>query len=123
MSSPRAASQVERAQALGDRVRALRRGRKLKQSELAAQIHMSPSSLSRLENAVHGPPPDEVIVKLAKALETDTEELFRLAGRNIGGPSFERQVLGELRQLRRELRAGFDRIEATIAALRAERQA
>lgn len=65
---------------------------------------MSPGNLSRLENGEHGPPSDEVIAKLADVLDADNGELFRLAGRDVGGESFERQVLSELRGLRRDMR-------------------
>jgi transcriptional regulator with XRE-family HTH domain len=78
---------------------------------------MSPGNLSRLENGEHGPPADEVITKLADILDIDAAELFKLAGRDVGGASFEQQVLSELHRLRRELRAGFDRLDATVAAL------
>lgn len=119
MSSRRPTSQAERAHAFGARIRAIRRAKKLTQRQVAERLPMSPGNLSRLENGEHGPPPDEVIVKLADALNADTAELFRLAGRDIGGASFERQVLSELQRLRRELRTGFDRLDAAIAASRA----
>ena len=72
---------------------------------------MSPGNLSRLENGEHGPPADEVIAKLAELLDIDVAELFKLAGRDVGGVSFEAQVLAELQQLRREVRAGFKRLD------------
>jgi transcriptional regulator with XRE-family HTH domain len=78
---------------------------------------MSPGNLSRLENGEHGPPADEVIAKLAGILDIDVTELYKLAGRDVGGSSFEAQVLGELEQLRREMRAGFKRLDAAIAEL------
>jgi transcriptional regulator with XRE-family HTH domain len=78
---------------------------------------MSPGNLSRLENGEHGPPADEVIAKLADILDIDPAELFKLAGRDVGGVSFEQQVLSELHRLRREMRAGFDRLDATVVAL------
>jgi len=78
---------------------------------------MSPGNLSRLENGETGPPADEVIAKLSDILDVDPAELFRLAGRDVGGTSFEAQVLSELHRLRRELRAGFDRLDATVASL------
>lgn len=78
---------------------------------------MSPGNLSRLENGEHGPPADEVIAKLADILDIDPAELFKLAGRDVGGASFEQQVLSELHRLRREMRAGFDRLDATVAAV------
>ncbi len=66
---------------------------------------MSPGNLSRLENGEHGPPADEVITKLAGILDVNVAELFKLAGRDVGGASFEQQVLGELDRLRRDLAA------------------
>jgi transcriptional regulator with XRE-family HTH domain len=78
---------------------------------------MSPGNLSRLENGEHGPPADEVITKLAEILDVDVAELFKLAGRDVGGVSFEGQVLSELQQLRREMRAGFERLDGAIAEL------
>jgi transcriptional regulator with XRE-family HTH domain len=71
---------------------------------------MSPGNLSRLENGEHGPPSDEVIAKLAAVLDADPGELFRLAGRDVGGASFERQVLSELQGLRRDMRAVKDAV-------------
>lgn len=102
-------------------MRAIRRSKKLTQRQVAARLPMSPGNLSRLENGEDGPPADETIAKLAKlaeALDTDAAELFRLAGRDVGGASFERQVLSELQRLRREVRSGFDRLDAAIAAAR-----
>lgn len=75
---------------------------------------MSPGNLSRLENGEHGPPSDEVITALADALDADVDELLKLAGRAIGGASFERQVLAELGRLRREMHAGFERLDEAL---------
>lgn len=119
MSSRRPESQAERAHAFGARIRAIRRTKKLTQRQVAERLPMSPGNLSRLENGEHGPPSDEVISKLAAALDTDATELFRLAGRDLGGSSFEQQVLSELQRLRREMRTGFDRLDAAITASRA----
>jgi transcriptional regulator with XRE-family HTH domain len=90
---------------------------------------MSPGNLSRLENGEHGPPADEVITKLASILDIDLAGLFKLAGRDVGGTSFEQQVLSELQRLRREvaagrrdMRAGFDRLDTAIAALGKQRK-
>jgi transcriptional regulator with XRE-family HTH domain len=110
-------SQAERAHAFGARVRSLRRAKKLTQRQVAAGIPMSPGNLSRLENGEHGPPADEVITKLATILDIDVAELFKLAGRDVGGASFEQQVLSELHRLRRDMRASFDRLDAAVAAL------
>ncbi len=100
MPTRRPDSQAERAHAFGARLRALRRERRLTQRQVARAIPMSPGNLSRLENGEHGPPSDEVITALAETLEADVDELLKLAGRDIGGASFERQMLAELARLR-----------------------
>jgi transcriptional regulator with XRE-family HTH domain len=110
-------SQAERAHAFGARVRSLRRAKKLTQRQVAERIPMSPGNLSRLENGEHGPPADEVIAQLAAILDIDVAELFKLAGRDVGGVSFEGQVLSELHQLRRDMRAGFDKLDAAVKVL------
>jgi transcriptional regulator with XRE-family HTH domain len=110
MSSRRPESEAERAHAFGARIRAVRRKRKLTQRQVAEQLPMSSGNLSRLENGEHGPPSDEVIAKLASVLDADSEELFRLAGRDVGGASFERQVLSELQGLRRDMREVKDAV-------------
>ncbi len=79
---------------------------------------MSPGNLSRLENGDHGPPADEVIAKLAAILDIDIAELYKLAGRDVGGASFEGQVLSELQNLRRDMLAGFKRLDDAISDLR-----
>jgi transcriptional regulator with XRE-family HTH domain len=112
MPARRPASQVQRAHAFGERLRAIRRARKLKQYEVASQVPMSAGHLSRLETGDYGPPSDEVIERLAEVLQADPLELLRIAGRDIRGQSFEEQVLAELR----ELRAGMKRLESAIAA-------
>jgi transcriptional regulator with XRE-family HTH domain len=114
MPTRRPDSQAERARAFGARVRSARRSKKLTQRQVAEGIPMSPGNLSRLENGEHGPPADEVITKLAELLDVDVAELFKLAGRDVGGASFETQVLAELQQLRRELRAGFRRLDEAL---------
>lgn len=110
-------SQAERAHAFGARVRSLRRAKKLTQRQVAERIPMSPGNLSRLENGEHGPPADEVIVKMATILDIDAGELFKLAGRDVGGASFEQQVLSELHRLRREMRSSFEQLDAAVQAL------
>jgi transcriptional regulator with XRE-family HTH domain len=110
-------SQAERAHAFGARVRSLRRAKQMTQRQVAEQIPMSPGNLSRLENGETGPPADEVISQLAAILDIDVAELFKLAGRDVGGVSFEGQVLSELQRLRRDMQAGFDRLDAAMKAL------
>jgi transcriptional regulator with XRE-family HTH domain len=75
---------------------------------------MSPGNLSRIENAEQGPPSDEVIMRLAAALDADVDELLSLAGRRLSTEHAEELVLAELRQLRADVSAGFARIEAAL---------
>jgi transcriptional regulator with XRE-family HTH domain len=100
MSARRPASQADRARAFGDHIRRLRKGRKLSQRQVAETIPMSPGNLSRIEAGNLGPPSDEVIEALAKALGADRTDLFHVAGRELDRASFQRQVLAELEQLR-----------------------
>jgi HTH-type transcriptional regulator, competence development regulator len=111
MPARRPPSQVERARAFGERVRSLRRERKITQRELAEQIPMSSGHLSRIETGDYGPPSDEVIERLAEVLATDRIELLRLAGRDPGRRGLEEEILSELREIRRELKRLADGIE------------
>src|ERR1051325_4459560 len=103
MPARRPPSQVERARAFGERVRSLRRERKITQRELAARIPISAGHLSRIETGDYGPPSDEVIERIAEVLATDRIELLRLAGRDPGRRGLEEGILSELREIRREL--------------------
>jgi transcriptional regulator with XRE-family HTH domain len=117
MSAPRPPSQVERAHAFGARIGRLRGERGLTQKQLGAKIDMSGGNLSKIEKGKQGPPPDEVIARLAVALEADRFELMRIAGRAIDRESFEEQVLARLKRLAEQQRSGFERIEAALEAL------
>jgi transcriptional regulator with XRE-family HTH domain len=111
MPARRPASQTQRAQAFGERIRALRRSRKLKQREVAALIPMSAGHLSRIETGDYGPPSDEVIERLSEALKADPVELLRIAGREAGSGAFEQRVLDELAAIR----SGLERLETALA--------
>jgi transcriptional regulator with XRE-family HTH domain len=110
MSSRRPESQAQRAQVFGERIRSLRRAKKLKQREVAEQIPMSAGNLSRIELGEYGPPSDEVIERLAAVLEADESELLRIAGRKASSSAFEQQVLDELAAIR----SGLARLERTL---------
>ena len=103
MSARRPESQAQRARAFGERIRSLRRAKKLKQRELAEQMPMSPGNLSRIETGDYGPPSDEVIERLAVVLDADRLELLRIAGREAGTGAFEQRVLAELSAIRASL--------------------
>jgi transcriptional regulator with XRE-family HTH domain len=114
MPARRPVSQVQRAQAFGERIRSLRRAKKLTQKALADQLPMSPGHLSRIETGDYGPPSDEVIERLANVLETDQLELLRIAGREAGSGAFEARVLAELAAIRSSL----SRLEASARTRR-----
>jgi HTH-type transcriptional regulator, competence development regulator len=69
-------------QTFGQRVRELRRTKNLGQRALAAKVGVSFTYVSRIENENldFGPyPSEELICKLAKALDADADELLLLA--------------------------------------------
>lgn len=104
MASPRGQREASRALALGALLRKLRRERGYTLVQLAERIPMSASNLSRVELGSQGPPADEVIERIAKALETDTAELLSAAGRIGAGESFEQAVLERLDAIGRDVR-------------------
>jgi len=63
----------------GQRLRELRKAKGLTQRELAGKIGLSFTYLSKLENGALQPPRGKTITDLAKALDTDADELFGLA--------------------------------------------
>jgi transcriptional regulator with XRE-family HTH domain len=69
-------------QSFGRRVRELRTAKRFNQRALAARVGVSFTYVSRIENETldFGPyPSEELILKLAAALEADPEELLLLA--------------------------------------------
>jgi transcriptional regulator with XRE-family HTH domain len=62
----------------GTRLRQLRVG-KFNQRSLADKVGIDFTYLSKIENGKMPPPSEEVIVKLANALEADADELLQLA--------------------------------------------
>ncbi|MGI6308448.1 MAG: helix-turn-helix domain-containing protein [Dethiobacteria bacterium] len=61
--------------ALGRRIRALRRLKRVTQQQLAQQINLSASQLSNIERGVKEPNP-ELLEKMAAALNVPREEFF-----------------------------------------------
>jgi len=59
----------------GEKIRKLRRERKLSQAKLAAQVGMNSNHLSRLERGV-GLPSTEILKRLAHALEASIDYLL-----------------------------------------------
>jgi transcriptional regulator with XRE-family HTH domain len=105
MASPRGDKEASRALALGALVRKRRRDKGLTLSRLATHIPMSASNLSRVELGSQGPPADEVIERIANALEIDPAELLKAAGRTGTGQSFEQAVLAKLDAIGRDVQA------------------
>jgi len=65
----------------GERVRELRKERRLSQRDLAAQAGIDFTYLSKIENARMEPPSERVILNMAEALDADPDELVLLAGK------------------------------------------
>jgi HTH-type transcriptional regulator, competence development regulator len=110
MTSSRGQREASRALALGALLRKLRRERGYTLDQLAKRIPMSASNLSRVELGSQGPPADEVIEQMAKALGADASELLQAAGRLGGGESFERAVLERLDAIGRDVREVRDAV-------------
>lgn len=64
----------------GNRLRELRKKRRLTQRELADKADIDFTYLSKIENGL-GPPKEEKIIRIAKALGEDPEPLLLLAGK------------------------------------------
>lgn len=100
--------------ALGSAIRQGRRAKKLSQRQLSERIDLSQAHLSRLEAGEHAPPNDDVIIRMAHALDTDPRVLLRAAGRQAAGDTFEELVLDRLDALSasvEQLRVAVARIE------------
>lgn len=104
MANSRGQKEASRALTLGALLRKRRREHGYTLNQLAQRIPMSPSNLSRLELGSQGPPADEVIERIAKALDADPGELLRAAGRLGGGQAFEQVVLEKLDVMGRDVR-------------------
>ena len=104
MASSRGQREASRALALGALLRKLRREHGYTLDQLAERIPMSASNLSRVELGNQGPPADEIIERIAKALDADPVVLLHAAGRTASGKSFEQAVLERLDAIGRDVR-------------------
>jgi transcriptional regulator with XRE-family HTH domain len=104
MTTPRGKTEADRALVFGALVRKLRRERSLTLDQLAERVPMSASNLSRIELGSQGPPADEIIERIAGALDADPTELLRAAGRLASGKTFEEIVLARLDAISRDVR-------------------
>jgi transcriptional regulator with XRE-family HTH domain len=104
MANSRGQKEASRALTLGALLRKRRREHGYTLGQLAERIPMSASNLSRLELGSQGPPADEVIERIAAALDTDPGELLQAAGRLGDGQAFEQAVLERLEAIGRDIR-------------------
>lgn len=65
----------------GKRLRELRKQKNISQRDLAAQVGIDFTYLSKIEGGRLAPPSEEVIGHLAQVLEADENELINLAGK------------------------------------------
>lgn len=65
----------------GRMVRKLREERKISIAQFARRVGMSPTYLAPIERDVFPPPAEPKIVRIAKALDQDPDELLAIAGR------------------------------------------
>lgn len=66
---------VSLKQKFGKRVKELRKSKQLTQEQLAEIIDLEPTNVSKMENGMHFPGPDN-IEKIANALNVSIQELF-----------------------------------------------
>ena len=65
----------------GRTVRKLREEKNISIAQFARKVGISPTYLAPIERDVFPPPAEHKVVKIAKALEQDPDELLALAGR------------------------------------------
>lgn len=65
----------------GKTVRKLREEKQISIAQLAKRVGMSPTYLAPIERDVFPPPAENKVVKIARALHQDSDELLALAGR------------------------------------------
>lgn len=100
-------------QSLGERVYYRRQGRGLSVRGLAAQAKVDATWLSRVEHDVYSSPDPRSLLKLARALDIDVEDLYLDAGYSDG-----RRLPG----FATYLRAKYDLPDSEIAQLEAHFQ-
>jgi PAS domain S-box-containing protein len=88
----------------GQRLRELRKAKDITQRELANKVGINFTYLSKIENSAMPPPSGNIIVALAHALDTDSDELFGLSKKI---PSeFLEQINPEVIRLIRSMKDG-----------------
>lgn len=75
----------------GERLRELRKQRGLTQRDLAGVVGVDFTYISKIENGHMPPPSEETIIKLARALRVDADELLSLAKKVP--PHYRKEIL------------------------------
>ena len=65
----------------GRTIRKLREARNISIAQFARKVGMSPTYLAPIERDVFPPPAEQKVIRIAKALDQDPDELLALAGR------------------------------------------
>lgn len=110
----------------GKRIRALRVAKRLSQRDVAEQIRVDFTYLSKIENNRAAPPSDDVIRRLAHVLDADPEELLALAAK-VSQDDLRKTVAADPRvgMLFRRLQSGSltaDQIEKMLRIADSERK-
>lgn len=109
---------------LGALVAHHRRAKSWSQAQLGERVGLNQSKIWRIETAQNSkPPPEELIDRLAAALDVDRGPLLRAAGRLLDGRTLEDTVLDELEAARDEQAAIRLRQDEQSAMLASHAQA
>ncbi|MCA9084412.1 MAG: helix-turn-helix transcriptional regulator [Planctomycetaceae bacterium] len=106
---------------VGQRIREIRKLRNLTQRELAERVGINFTYLSRVENDrldADQTPREETLQKIAKALNTDADELLLLARRIPD--SFRDRILSKPGIFRRILKLSDSALEDMLSGLESE---
>ena len=95
----------------GERVRELRKEQGMSQRELADRAGIDFTYLSKIENGRMEPPSEEVIRRVAGALDTDADELIVLADKFPSDLAQQLKTPERVKALRRELAGDFNSVE------------
>ena len=68
-------------QKFGARIRELRKEAGMNQREVASKVGINFTYLSKIESGIISPPREDKIIKLARVLNADKDELITLAGK------------------------------------------
>jgi transcriptional regulator with XRE-family HTH domain len=97
--------------AFGERIRELRKARGLNQRDLAGHAGIDFTYLSKIENSRMEPPSEEVIRRVAEALDADVDELIVLAGKFPSDLEQELKTPERVKVLRRSVAGDINSME------------